>query len=207
LNREERNMGSELQFEVPTWNQIYSMLLNLTHKIRKNGFKPDIIVGVSRGGWPPARVLSDLMGNANLANVRAEFYLGVAETKTEPVLTQPVSTEVAGRKVLIVDEIADTGQSLKLVKEHITEKGAAEVKIATVYYKPWSIVKPDYYEKETSRWVVFPWEIKETVRKIVKKCREKEKPTEREAARLVEAGIPAWLVEKFLKEISEEESC
>jgi hypoxanthine phosphoribosyltransferase len=207
LNREERNMGSELQFEVPTWNQIYSMLLNLAHKIRKNGFKPDIIVGVSRGGWPPARVLSDLMGNANLANVRAEFYLGVAETKTEPVLTQPVSTEVAGKKVLIVDEIADTGQSLKLVKEHITEKGAAEVKIATVYYKPWSIVKPDYYEKETSRWVVFPWEIKETVRKIVKKCREKEKPTEREAARLVEAGIPAWLVEKFLKEISEEESC
>lgn len=200
-------MGSELQFEVPTWNQIYSMLLNLAHKIRKNGFKPDIIVGVSRGGWPPARVLSDLMGNANLANVRAEFYLGVAETKTEPVLTQPVSTEVAGKKVLIVDEIADTGQSLKLVKEHITEKGAAEVKIATVYYKPWSIVKPDYYEKETSRWVVFPWEIKETVRKIVKKCREKEKPTEREAARLVEAGIPAWLVEKFLKEISEEESC
>ena len=200
-------MKSELEFEVPTWNQIYDMLLNLTKKIRKNGFKPDIIVGVSRGGWPPARVLSDLMGNSNLANVRAEFYLGVAETKEEPVLTQQVSMEVAGKKVLVVDEVADTGKSLKLVKEHIIEKGATEVKIATVYYKPWSIVKPDYYEKETSKWIVFPWEIKETVRKIVKKCGEKGKSIERETAKLVKAGISPRLVEKFLKEILEEGKC
>ncbi|MDI6691473.1 MAG: phosphoribosyltransferase [Candidatus Bathyarchaeota archaeon] len=198
-------MSSELEFEVPTWNQIYKMLLNLADKIRKNGFKPDIIVGVSRGGWPPARVLSDLMDNPNLANVRAEFYLGVAETKGEPTLTQPVSVDVAGKKVLAVDEIADTGQSLKLVKEHIIEQGAKEVKIATVYYKPWSIIKPDYYEKETSRWVVFPWEIKETVHKIVKKCKEKGKPVENETAKLVKAGIPKELVNRFLKEIAGEE--
>ena len=200
-------MSSEIEFEVPTWNQMYEMLLNLVEKIRKNGFKPDIIVGVSRGGWPPARVLSDLMDNSNLANVRAEFYLGVAETKEEPVLTQPVSMEVAGKKVLVVDEVADTGKSLKLVKEHIIEQGAREVKIATVYYKPWSIVKPDYCEKETSRWIVFPWEIKETVQKIVKRCKEKGKPVEEEAAKLVKAGVSAGLVERFLKEILEEGNC
>jgi len=200
-------VSSEIEFEVPTWDQIYEMLLNLVEKIRKNGFKPDIIVGVSRGGWPPARVLSDLMGNPNLANVRAEFYLGVAETKEEPVLTQPVSMKVAGKKVLVVDEVADTGKTLKLVKEHIIEQGATEVKIATVYFKPWSIVKPDYYEKETSCWIVFPWEIKETVRKIVKRCGEKGKSIERETAKLVKAGISAGLVERFLKDILEEENC
>ena len=199
-------MGSELEFEVPTWNQIYDMLLNLAEKIRKDGFKPDLIVGVSRGGWPPARVLSDLMDNPNLANVRAEFYLGVAETKGEPVLTQPVSTSVSGKKVLIVDEVSDTGKSLKLVKEHIIEDGAAKIKVATVYYKPWSIVKPDYYEKETSRWIVFPWEIKETVRKIVKKCRENGKSIEDEVTKLVKAGLSAELIGRFLKEI-EEENC
>lgn len=197
-------MGSELEFEVPTWSQIYNMLLNLAGKIRKAGFKPDIIVGVSRGGWAPARVLSDLLDNPNLANVRAEFYLGVAETKGEPTLTQPVSTAVAGKKVLVVDEVADTGKSLKLVKEHIIEQGATEVEIATVYYKPWSIVRPDYYEKETRHWVVFPWEIKETVRKIVKKCQEKGKPIEEETSKLAKAGIPAELIQRFLKEILEE---
>jgi hypoxanthine phosphoribosyltransferase len=200
-------MHSEIEFEVPTWNQIYEMLLNLAEKIRKNGFKPEIIVGVSRGGWPPARVLSDLLDNPNLANVKAEFYLGVAETKGEPILTQPVSMAVAGKKVLIVDEVADTGKSLKLVKEHIIKEGATEVKIVTVYHKPWSVIVPDYYGKETSRWIVFPWEIKETIRKIVKKCREKGKYIGKEAAKLVKAGISGELVRRFLKEILEEENC
>lgn len=197
----------ELEFEVPTWNQIYDILLKLADKIRKSGFKPDIIVGISRGGWTPARVLSDLLANPNLANVRAEFYLGVAETKRKPILTQPVSTRVAGKKVLVVDEIADTGESLEVVKNHLTEKGAAEVKIVTVYYKPWSIIKPDYYEKETSRWIVFPWETKETIQKIVKKCREKGRSVAEETAKLAKAGISAELVKKFLKEIAEEENC
>ncbi len=200
-------MNSEIEFEVPSWNQIYSMLLNLTDRIRENGFKPEIIAGVSRGGWPPARVLSDLLGNPNLANVRAEFYIGVAETKGEPTLTQPISMQVKGKQVLVVDEVADTGKSLKLVKEHIIEQGARDVRIATVYYKPWSIIKPDYYEKETSNWIVFPWEIKETVRKVVKKCREKRTPVKEETTKLEMAGIPADLINRFLKEVFEEENC
>jgi hypoxanthine phosphoribosyltransferase len=200
-------VSSEIEFEVPSWNQIYTMLLNLADKIRKSEFKPDIVVGVSRGGWPPARVLSDLLDNSNLANVRAEFYLGIAKTKGDPTLTQPVSMKVEGKKVLVVDEIADTGRSLKLIKKHIVDEGAVEVKIAAIYYKPWSIVKPDYYEKETSDWVVFPWEIKETIRRIIRKCREKAKPLEEETAKLVKAGISAELVKKFSKEILEEDNC
>jgi hypoxanthine phosphoribosyltransferase len=200
-------MNVKLEFEVPTWDLIYNMLLNLAEKVRKNGFKPDVIVGVSRGGWPPARVLSDLLNNPNLANVRAEFYVGVAETKGKPALTQPVSISVARKRVLVVDEVADTGKSLKLVKDHIIEQGATQVKIVTVYYKPWSIVKPDYYEKETSRWIVFPWEVKETVKKIVERCEERGASVKDETAKLVEAGISAELVERFLKEILEEESC
>jgi len=200
-------LNLEIEFEVPTWNLIYAMLLELADKIRKDEFKPDVIVGVSRGGWPPARVLSDLLGNPNLANVKAEFYLGVNETKGEPTITQPVSTNVANKKVLVVDEVADTGKSLKLVKEHIVAQGAQETKIATIYYKPWSVITPDYYEKETRKWIVFPWEIKETVRKIVKKCRQKAESVDAEITKLVNAGIQRKLVDKFLREIFEEETC
>ncbi|MEM2320074.1 MAG: phosphoribosyltransferase [Candidatus Bathyarchaeia archaeon] len=199
-------MNQKLEFEVPTWNQIYGMLMRLARNIRKSSFKPDVIVGVSRGGWPPARVLSDLLDNPNLANVKAEFYLGVAETKGEPTLTQPISVNVASKKVLIVDEVADTGRSLKLVKEHLISMGAAEAKIATIYYKPWSIVKPDYYVKETSNWIVFPWEVKETIRKIVKKCVEQGRPYEEDLEKLVKAGLSKRLVKTFLKEIVEEGS-
>jgi hypothetical protein len=201
------DVGSTIEFDIPSWNQVYAMLLSLADKIRKNKFDPDVIVGVSRGGWPPARVLSDLLGNPNLANVRAEFYVGIAETEHEPALTQPVSVPVRGKKVLLVDEVADTGKSLKLVKQHLIEQNASEVKVATVYYKPWSTVKPDYYEKKTMLWVVFPWERKETVRKIVEKCRKEDISPDKEKAKLVKAGMPAKLVNRFLKEISEEEDC
>jgi hypoxanthine phosphoribosyltransferase len=201
------DVGSTIEFDIPSWNKVYDMLLSLADKIKKNKFKPDVIVGVCRGGWPPARVLSDLLGNPNLANVRAEFYVGIAETEHEPALTQPVSVPVGGKKVLLVDEVADTGKSLKLVKEHLIEQEASEVKVATVYYKPWSIAKPDYYEKETRRWVVFPWERKETVRKIVRKCKGDDVSFEKEKVKLVKAGMPAKLVNKFLEEILEEEDC
>jgi len=196
-------LSSEPDFEVPTWDQIYELLLNLANRVRKANFKPDVIVGVSRGGWPPARVMSDLLGNPNIANVKAEFYLGVAQTKGEPVITQPVSTSVKGKKVLVVDEVADTGKSLRLVQSHLKEEGATEVKILTVYYKPWSIVVPDWYGKETSRWIVFPWEIKETVRQVLKQYKSQGKSIEEAVKKLVQSGLKRKLVERFVREISE----
>jgi hypoxanthine phosphoribosyltransferase len=200
-------MASELRFEAPTWNQIYDMLLGLADRIRTDRFEADIIVGISRGGWPPARILSDLLSNPNLANVRAEFYLGFAETKDEPSLTQPLSMDVFDKRILIVDEVADTGKSLRLVRKHIIEQGAKELRIATVYYKPWSAVKPDYYAKETSDWIVFPWEIKETINRILRRSREREISFEIETKKLVEAGIPVQLVRRFVREIAEEDNC
>ncbi len=194
-------MSSRLEFEVPTWEEIYELLLNLADKIRESGFKPDVIVGVSRGGWTPARIMSDLLENPELANVKAEFYLDIAETKGKPVITQPVSMQVQGKKVLVVDDVADTGKSLRLVRLHLIEKGAAEVKIATLYYKPWSVLTPDYYERKTSSWIIFPWERKETVRKIAEKYKRQGKSVEEAKRKLVASGMDRWLVERFLDEI------
>jgi len=197
----------QTEFEVPKWSQIYEMLLSQAEKISKSCFKPDIIIGIARGGWLPARVLTDLLETSSLANVSAEFYVNIAETRNEPVLTQGISTAVSGKKVLIADDVADTGRSLKLVREHILQQGAKEVKTATVYCKPWSIVKPDYYERETKLWIVFPWEMKETIRKIIEKRKEKSASVEEETAKLVKAGLPKRLTERFLKEMFEERNC
>ncbi len=194
---------SELKFEIPTWEKIYELLLNLASKIRKANFKPDVIVGISRGGWPPARIMSDLLENPELANVKAEFYLGVAKTKSEPVITQPVSVSVHGKKILIVDDVADTGKSLRLVRLHLKEQGATDVKIATIYYKPWSVVTPDWYERKTSHWVIFPWERKETVRNVVKRFKSEGKTVEEAKETLIRHGLDRKLVERFLEEILE----
>jgi len=145
--------------------------------------------------------MSDLLENPELASVKAEFYLGIAETKVEPVITQPVSVSVMGKKVLVVDDVADTGKSLHLVRSHLKENGATEVKIATIYYKPWSTLIPDWYEKETSSWVIFPWERKETVRNIIERYKARGKSIEEANEKLVQSGLDRKLVERFIQEI------
>ena len=199
-------MVESLKFEIPTWDKIYEFLLNLAERIREDKFKPDVIVGVSRGGWPPARVMSDLLENPEIANVKAEFYLGVAQTKGEPLITQPVSVSVRDKEVLLMDDVADTGKSLRLVKGHLKEKGATEVKIATIYYKPWSVVFPDYYAKETRSWIIFPWERKESIRNIIKRYKKEGKSVEEAKAKLVSSGLNSRLVKRFAREILEGET-
>ncbi len=195
------SLENNLKFEIPTWNQIYSFLLNLAEAVRKSGFEPDVIVGVSRGGCLPARIMSDLLEKPKLANVTAEFYVGIAETRSEPAITQPVSIPVEDKKVLLVDDVADTGKSLQLIKSHLKKKGASEIKIATIYYKPWSSMTPDYYEKETRCWIVFPWERNETVRKTIEKFRGEGRTVEDAKEKLISSGLDRKLVERFINEI------
>lgn len=189
---------------MPTWDQIYDMLLNLADKIRQDHFCPEVIVGISRGGWPPARVISDLLGNPELANVRVEFYLGVAETKEKPIITQPVSVPVKDLNILILDDVADTGKSLQLVREHVIEQGAKTVKTATIYYKPWSVIVPDYYVRETRKWVVFPWERRETVKFLLREFSRRGIQIDVAKKKLISGGMKRDLLERFLNELAKE---
>lgn len=195
-------MDLELEFEVPTWNDIYNMLIELASEVRKNSFNPDIMVGISRGGWLPTRILSDLLENPSIVSVGVSFYVGVYETKREPILTQPLSICTSGKKILLVDDVVDTGKSAMLVRSLMNREGAEEIKLLTIYYKPWSIVKPDFYSKKTSDWIIFPWEIKETLRKLKEKCKGKPELFSMATSRLVKSGVNKLLIERLLKEIS-----
>lgn len=179
---------------------MYEMLLELADTIRSDVFEPDIIVGISRGGWFPARILSDLLDNPYITSVGAAFYVGLYETNRKPRLTQPITVDVSDRRILLVDDVVDSGKSAVLIKKHLSQQGAKDTKLLTLYYKPWSVVKPDFYGKETSDWVVFPWEIKETLAKLAKKCKTKNEPFEDAVSNLIKSGASKDLVERFLKE-------
>jgi len=117
-------MSESREYVAPSWDKIYEMMVDLAVRIRKSGFKPDLIVGVSRGGWAPGRILSDLLENTHTANVKIEFYVGIEKTGRKPVVTQPIAENISNKHVLVVDDVADTGESLKVALDHVREKGA-----------------------------------------------------------------------------------
>jgi hypoxanthine phosphoribosyltransferase len=188
----------KIEYEVSTWQIIYEMLIAQTQKIQASQYQPNIIIGIAKGGTIPTRILSDLMEISQTTNIQIKSYRTIAEPEIEPLITQRLTTSITNKKVLLVDDIADSGKTLKAAKMYLQEHKAKDIKIATLYAKPTSEIEPDFYEKKTSKWVVFPWEMKETLRKIIQKSKDKQ-ATNEEVEKLVRSGLPKQIVEKILK--------
>ena len=193
-------LAANIDYEVPTWNQIYDMLLCQTQKIQQQNIHPDIIIAVARGGLIPARILTDLLETSHLHCIQIQFYTDIQKTQCQPTLKQVLNTQIIGKTALVVDDIADTGESLKLAKTHLQTIGAKEIKTATLYLKHHSALTPDFYEKQTGNWVVFPWDTKEVLRKIIQRQQGK-RALNQEIAKLVKAGLPKQLAEKLLNDM------
>ncbi len=149
----------------PSWREIAKLSKQLCKKIKKE-YTPDILIGISRGGLVPVRLFSDYLHNQNVGIIRVIFYKGINETEKEPKIEQPLTLDIRDKKVLIVDDVADTGKSLKVTIEYIKTLGPKEIKVACLHCKPNSVFRPDYFEKETSAWIDYPWEHEETKKKI-----------------------------------------
>lgn len=193
-------MVAKTDYEVPTWNQIYDMLLCQAQKIQNYPYKPDIIIGIANGGLIPARILTDLLINPELSFIQIEFYIDVNQTLQEPKLKQTLTAQVTGKSVLLVDDIADSGKSLKLAKTHLQQQNPSEIKTAVLYQKTQSTTTPNFCEKSTDNWVVFPWETKDTLQKIIQRELGK-RALNQEVAKLVKAGLPKQLSDKLLKDL------
>jgi hypoxanthine phosphoribosyltransferase len=194
-------LAATTDYEVPTWNHIYDMLLCQAKKIQIHNFKPDVIIAIARGGLVPARILTDLLETTELGFIQIRFYTNINQSSQHPTLKQSLTTQIIGKKTLLVDDIADTGESLKFAQTHLQTLDALEIKTATLYQKPQSTTIPDFFEKQTTSWVVFPWDTKETLRKIIQRQHGK-RALNHEVAKLVKAGLPNQLAEKLLKNMS-----
>ncbi len=144
------------------WKDMEDMCRKLSALILASKFKPDIIVGIARGGWIPARLLSDYLHNKNITSMKVEFYVGVDKRARKPIVTQEVPIILRGKRVLLVDDVSDTGESLIVAKKNISKKGAKQIRVATLHYKPRSKFKPDYFVGTSSAWIIYPWETDET---------------------------------------------
>jgi hypoxanthine phosphoribosyltransferase len=164
---EVRTMGTELR--VLSWKEFYEKALALALVIKDEGYKPDIIVAVARGGWVLGRILSDVLGVRETASITIQYYRGVNDRDVAPRISQTISGSVRGRKVLLVDDVADTGLTLDLALRELRSAGAGCVRAATLFVKEWTRNPPDYYLEVVREWVVFPYEYTEVLSELMRR--------------------------------------
>jgi len=186
-----------LRFLHLSWDDVQSLAEAVARKIEASGYKPDIVVAVSRGGFNPARILCDQLDIRRLASVQLEAYDGMVK-RPEPIVVLQVNAELDGMRVLVVDDVSDSGASLVKAAEHLREKSASEVRIATLHIKPWSRFIPDYYAEKVDAWVVYPWELKECLLEVAEKIRTDGYRGRAVSDRLIEAGFKRRDVERYL---------
>jgi hypothetical protein len=161
--------SGDLKLLHTSWEDVERLSEVLAQKIIESRYEPDVIVAVSRGGFDPARILCDRLGVRRLASVQVEFYSGVKDTAEKPRIIYPLNANVKGQRVLVVDDVSDTGDSLMLVKEHVLAVNPSDLKVATLHIKPWTSFRPDYHASETEAWIVYPWEPIESMTSIAAK--------------------------------------
>ena len=141
-----------------TWDDFGRAGRELAQAVSDDGYRPDLILAVARGGLLPAGAVSYALDVKNLRLVNVEFYTGVDERLDRPVMLPPVplAADLAGATVLIVDDVADTGATIELVRDFCAAH-AADVRTAVIYEKPHSTVKCEYVWARTEKWINFPW--------------------------------------------------
>src|ERR1700689_5959097 len=147
-----------------TWETFGDAARELAHAIAGDGFRPDLILAIARGGLFIAGALGYALSVKNLHVMNIEFYNGVGTTLEMPVMLPPVPSAVdfSAKKVLIADDVADTGRTLELVHDFVSGH-VAEVRSAVIYEKPRSLIKCDYVWKRTDAWINFPWSSQQPV--------------------------------------------
>jgi hypothetical protein len=141
-----------------SWEDLGRAVQDLADAVRADRYAPDAVLALARGGLPPAGALAYALGVKNMATLNVEFYTGVDERLDEPLLLPPIPdlAVLRAERLLVVDDVADTGRTLARVREFCSEH-AAEVKTAVLYEKPQSVVRADYVWRRTDRWIDFPW--------------------------------------------------
>lgn len=142
--------------EILSWNRVVRDTIKLSKSIIASGFKPDIVVAIGRGGYVPARILCDYLLIRDLTSIKVEHW-GSAATETEKaVIKFRLCTDIKDKSVLLVDDITDTGDTLRVSLKYLKDFGPKTIKTAVLIHKTCSVIVPDYFISKIIKWHI--WE-------------------------------------------------
>jgi len=149
----------KMKCKIMDFNEVYDLVKKLSEQIKSSGYKPDTIIGLARGGWVPARLLCDFLGITDLISLKVEHWIQTGKTKDEASIKYPLSADLSEKKVLVVDDITDTGKSLISSVRYLKDFHPKDVRVACMQYIPASKYKPDYFADTIKvwTWFIYPW--------------------------------------------------
>lgn len=144
--------------EILAWDEFGDAARALASDVLRSGFRPDVVIAIARGGLLLAGAIAYALGTKACGSINVEFYSGIDERLPEPVLHPPMldAPALGGKRVLLVDDVSDSGRTLAKVVAIIRDEGA-EVRTATLYTKSHTVLEPDFEYRRTDDWIVFPW--------------------------------------------------
>lgn|GEM_PF-504235 len=152
---------NNITFHKLSWTDFEKDCLNL-YKEKLQDVEVDQIVSICRGGDVASRIFSDLLGTLPISHITLSSYYDMEKQKA-PLITEEPQKDLSDKKILIIDEVSDTGATFEIAIKYFTEKRHVK-KLYTLapYIKPKTSFVPDFYQKSIDAWIVFPYDLRET---------------------------------------------
>jgi hypoxanthine phosphoribosyltransferase len=163
-------MHSNPRCELIGWARFHALARKLARQVQASGYRPDTLVAIGRGGYMPARILSDFLDVMDLTGFKIEHYHATRKGRQARV-RYPLNADLTGRRVLLVDDVSDSGDTFRVALAHLHGCGRpAEVRTAVLHHKVVSPYVPDYYAQKVVkwRWIVYPWAVAEDIASFIR---------------------------------------
>ncbi len=203
------NKNPKLRCELRSWDEMRNLSVIVSDKIKKSGYKPDVIIAVLRGGMVPAMNLSDLLGIRDILTIGVGHW-GITATKNKNAeLKFPLCNDIKGKKILLVDDLTDTGGSMKVCIKHLKKFNPLKIRTAVLIHKTQSGFEPDFYAEKARKWkwIILPWNVTEDLQNLIGKIIKEGKETElngirikRELKRRFNLDVSRRILGKVLKD-------
>jgi len=179
-----------------SWDKIHEICLIFTQEIKGDNFKPDLIIAIARGGLAVARIMADLLEVRDMKSIQVKSYDN--QKKSSLIKVESFKKELfIKKKILICEDIVDSGDSLKEICGKI--KGnllmGGNIKTLAILKKPKSSYTPDYFlQLENDNWIIYPWEINETYKELINHYSKDNSYTI-----MLNAGVPENILNKIVE--------